>query len=100
MKELTKEQLDEECSKCLIIKSNDAKKVSILLEQVLKTDHYKVINKEEVRVYDHLNEPEIISELLVKNGVKLKSFYESGLSLEEYFKEIIKEVANVEYDKS
>lgn len=91
IKELSKEELDLECSKCLVIKTDDSKKVSILLEKELNTNNYKVINNEEIRVYDYTDDSDKVSDVLVNNKIKIKGFYESGISLEEYFKEIIKE---------
>ncbi len=91
IKEITKEELDLECSKCIVIKSNDSKKVSYLLENKLNTKNYKVIDDEEVRVYDYLETPDKISDILSENKIKIKGFYEYGISLEDYFKEIIKE---------
>ena len=89
--ELSKEELDLECSKCLVIKTDDSKKVSVLLEKELNTNNYKVINNEEIRVYDYTDDSDKVSDVLVNNKIKIKGFYESGISLEEYFKEIIKE---------
>lgn len=91
IKELSKEELDLECSKCLVIKTDDSKKVSVLLEKELNTNNYKVINNEEIRVYDYTDDFDKVSDVLVNNKIKIKGFYESGISLEEYFKEIIKE---------
>lgn len=91
IKELSKEELDLECSKCLVIKTDDSKKVSVLLEKELNTNNYKVINNEEIRVYDYTDDSDKVSDVLVNNKIKIKEFYESGISLEEYFKEIIKE---------
>lgn len=91
IKELSKEELDSECSKCLVIKTDDSKKVSVLLEKELNTNNYKVINNEEIRVYDYTDDSDKVSDVLVNNKIKIKGFYESGISLEEYFKEIIKE---------
>lgn len=91
IKELSKEELDLECSKCIVIKTDDSKKVSVLLEKELNTNNYKVINNEEIRVYDYTDDSDKVSDVLVKNKIKIKGFYESGISLEEYFKEIIKE---------
>lgn len=91
IKELSKEELDLECSKCLVIKTYDSKKVSVLLEKELNTNNYKVINNEEIRVYDYTDDSDKVSDVLVNNKIKIKGFYESGISLEEYFKEIIKE---------
>lgn len=91
IKELSKEELDLECSKCIVIKTDDSKKVSVLLEKELNTNNYKVINNEEIRVYDYTDDSDKVSDVLVNNKIKIKGFYESGISLEEYFKEIIKE---------
>lgn len=91
IKELSKEELDLECSKCLVIKTDDSKKVSVLLEKELNTNNYKVINNEKIRVYDYTDDSDKVSDVLVNNKIKIKGFYESGISLEEYFKEIIKE---------
>lgn len=91
IKELSKEELDLECSKCLVIKTDDSKKVSVLLEKELNTNNYKVINNEEIRVYDYTDDSDKVSDVLVNNKIKIKGFYESGILLEEYFKEIIKE---------
>lgn len=91
IKELSKEELDLECSKYLVIKTDDSKKVSVLLEKELNTNNYKVINNEEIRVYDYTDDSDKVSDVLVNNKIKIKGFYESGISLEEYFKEIIKE---------
>lgn len=91
IKELSKEELDLECSKCLVIKTDDSKKVSVLLEKELNTNNYKVLNNEEIRVYDYTDDSDKVSDVLVNNKIKIKGFYESGISLEEYLKEIIKE---------
>ena len=91
LKEITKEQLDLECSKCIVVKSNDSKRIAYLLENELNTNNFKVINNEEIRIYDYIENPDKISDILSENKIKIKGFYEYGISLEDYFKEIIKE---------
>ena len=71
IKEITKEELDLECSKCLVIKTDDTKKVAYLLENNLQTKNYKVIDNEEIRVYDYLETPDVISDVLAQNQIKL-----------------------------
>ncbi len=66
IKELSKEELDLECSKCLVIKTDDSKKVSVLLEKELNTNNYKVINNEEIRVYDYTDDSDKVSDVLSK----------------------------------
>lgn len=63
IKELSKEELDLECSKCLVIKTDDSKKVSVLLEKELNTNNYKVINNEEIRVYDYTDDSDKVSDV-------------------------------------
>ena len=92
IKELSKEEIDVECSKCIVIKTDDVKKVSIVLEKELKTTNYKVIDKEEIRLYDYLESIEAVNTTLVKNDINIKQIKESGISLEDYFKSVIKEV--------
>ena len=92
LKELTKEELDLECSKCILIKTDDVKRVTVILEKELKTTNYKVIDKEEVRLYDYLDHIEKVNKALVKNDLNIKQIYETGISLEDYFKSVIKEV--------
>ena len=75
IKELSKEELDLECSKCLVIKTDDSKKVSVLLEKELNTNNYKVINNEEIRVYDYTDDSDKVSDVLVNNKIKIKGIY-------------------------
>lgn len=92
IKELSKEELDIECSKCILIKTDDVKKVSVVLEENLKTKNYKVIDNEQIRLYDYLEQVEIVNKTLVKNDINIKQIQETGISLEDYFKSVIKEV--------
>lgn len=91
IKELTKEELDKECSKCVVIKVDNTKKASTVLEEKLHTTNFKVIDKREIRLYDYLDEPEKVNKALLKNDVDVISINGSGLSFEDYFKNVIKE---------
>lgn len=91
VKELTKEKLDFECSKCVVIKTDDVKKATVILEKDLKTTNYKVINSQEIRLYDYLDHTDKVNKALIKNDVTIMSLYETGITLEDYFKTIIKE---------
>lgn len=93
LKELTKEELDEECSKCIIIKTKDVKTTTVLLEQQLATKNYKVVDDTEIRLYDYLENSGEVNRTLIQNGIDIISLYESGITLEDYFKSVIKEEA-------
>lgn len=91
IKEITKEQLDEECSKCIVIKTKETSKVAVILEEQLKTKNYKIIDNAEIRLYDYLENSSKVNKTLIKNDIDIISLYESGITLEDYFKTIIKE---------
>lgn len=91
IKELTKEQLDEECSKCIVIKTTQASKAAVIIEEQLQTKNYKIINDQEIRLYDYLENSGKVNKVLIKNDVDIISLYETGITLEDYFKTVIKE---------
>ena len=91
IKENTKEQLYEECSKCIVIKTKEASKVAVILEEQLKTKNYKIIDDTEIRLYDYLENSSKVNKTLIKNDIDIISLYETGITLEDYFKTIIKE---------
>ena len=91
IKELSKEELDVECSRAIVIKTNNVKETCLILEKELNTKNYKVIDKHEVRLYDYLDNSGKVNKELAKNDIDVISIYESGISLEDYFKSIVKE---------
>ena len=91
IKELSKEELDVECSRAIVIKTNNVKETCLILEKELNTTNYKVIDKYEIRLYDYLDNSGKVNKELAKNDIDVISIYESGISLEEYFKSIVKE---------
>ena len=91
IKELSKEELDVECSRAIVIKTNNVKETCLILEKELNTKNYKVIDKHEVRLYDYLDNSGKVNKELAKNDIDVISIYESGISLEDYFKLIVKE---------
>lgn len=90
MKQIDKEELDLECQKCLLIKIDDVKKATVILENKLNIKEYMVVNQNEIRVYERLNESAFINQVLVENQVAVKELMETGTSLEDYFKELLK----------
>lgn len=91
VKEITKEELDLECSKCIIIKTNKVKEASVVLEKSLRTFNYKVIDNTEIRLYDYLEHTDKVIKELTKNNININSITETGITLEDYFKTVIKE---------
>lgn len=92
VKNITKEELDMECRKCIVIQTDDVKKVAVILEEDLHTTNYKVMDNKEIRLYDYLNQTNQVTKAISKNEVSIMGIHETGISLEDYFKAVIKEV--------
>ncbi len=93
LKEITKKEIDLECMRCIAVKTSDIKGAAVVVEKELYISDYKVIDGEELRIYQENVEIEEISRILVKNGIGISSIFEMGISLEDYFKSLIKEVS-------
>lgn len=92
LKEVTKQELDLECSRCIVLKTDDTKKTATILESKLNITDYKVIDSGEIRIYDESAKPEQLNKVLVQNDVSISGIGESGVSLEDYFKQLVGEV--------
>ena len=97
IKDISKEELDLECSKCIVIRTKDVKKATVVLEKELSTTNYKVIDNTEIRLYDYLENSAKVNKTLLSNDIEIMGIYESGISLEDYFDSLIKELNNVKY---
>lgn len=92
IKEITKQELDLECSRCITVKTDNVKKTAIVLESNLNITNYQVIDTKEIRIYDENAKSNELNKAFIQNGVNISQIYESGVSLEDYFKQLVREV--------
>ncbi|MCH5267944.1 MAG: ATP-binding cassette domain-containing protein [Lachnospiraceae bacterium] len=92
LKEITKEELDLECMRCHVVQTDDTKHAATVLEQKLNISNYKVIDSGELRIYDENVKAEELNKQLILNDVNVTGIYETGISLEDYFKSLVEEV--------
>lgn len=85
IKELTNDELKEQCQRSLCIKVDDTAKALTVLETKLNTTKYKVVADNEIRLYDYLDNPSEVTFQLNSNGLRVSSLNEMGDSLEDYF---------------
>jgi ABC-2 type transport system ATP-binding protein len=91
IKEFSKGQLDEACKRCLRLVVDDIQAAATILETVLGTTNYKVVDRNEIRVYDHLEKAGEVNYQLNAARVRVNAIYEMGMSLEDYLKAAIEE---------
>lgn len=89
LKTLSQEQLDENCKRHFRIQCQETAKLAAVLEESLGTTDYKVMPDGAVKLYDHLDQQELVAETLYKNGLAVTGFSLEGDSLENYFISVI-----------
>ncbi len=90
LKEISKNELDLECKRCVAVKTSDTKGAVTVIESSGITD-YKVINSAEIRIYQENVDPEEINKMLITHNIGVSSVYETGITLEDYFKSLVGE---------
>lgn len=90
IKEITKEQLEEDCRRCIKIKvdKEDINKVVEILEIKLNIKEYDILPDNLFRIFNKDNIAEI-NIALAKENIKIYSLSYSGEEIEEYFMKVI-----------
>lgn len=89
VEQISSKELQEKCKRCLSVKVDNTEKAVTIIEKELNCSNYKVLNNNEIRLYDHIDTPEIVVQSLVYNGVMLYSMNQIGANLENYFINLI-----------
>lgn len=86
---LTLEELDKHCRRYILISSREPEKLVHVLECELNTSNYKVMPDKSVRLYDYLDNKEMVARALYNNEIIATNFSEEGDTLENYFISVI-----------
>lgn len=94
VEEITKAQLDDKCKKAIELKVDDTEKAVWVLETILNIKQFKVLPDGIIKVYEYVNEPEIISQALAKEHIIIKQIVIKGDELETYYMKMVGEITN------
>ncbi len=89
LKQITAEQLNEECRRHIKLKTDDIKRTTAILEKQLKIKNFSVYPDNFIRVYEKLEEIHNISKTLFSNGIVVEEISVQGEDLETYFENLI-----------
>ncbi|MCL1696157.1 MULTISPECIES: ABC transporter ATP-binding protein [unclassified Lysinibacillus] len=89
MKQMTQQQLDEECRHYIRIGCTAPEQCVHVLEAVLKTQNFQVMPNKTIKLYDFLEDLGDVSTALFENGITLTEFSLQGDTLENYFLTLI-----------
>ena len=82
--EISAHELQERCKTCLIVEVDDLEKAKEVLTKNKLLGNF-VENEGKLFMYDHFENPSLINETLVKNGLKVSSLSFSNNGFEDYF---------------
>lgn len=86
--EASTEKILEENRDKLILTSQNLPKITAFLEEKLEIFDYKVVSKEEIHIYESIQEPERISHALIEANILFDTFSLHEDSLEAYYMQL------------
>ena len=89
IKEITKDELNFECQRCNVVRTNSVNDAVRIAEEVLHARDYKVINDREIRFYSNEIPRIKLCRTLIEQGVDVDELFETGINLEDYFKSLL-----------
>ncbi|MDP4091448.1 MAG: ATP-binding cassette domain-containing protein [Bacillota bacterium] len=95
VEQISAKDLEEKCKSCLVVKVDNAEKAAVILEKQLGCKRFEVLGGNEIRIFDLMDKPEVVSKALIENGVLLYVLNQIGANLENYFIDLIGGSKNV-----
>lgn len=89
IKEITKDELNFECQRYNVVRTNSVNDAVRIAEEVLHARDYKVINDREIRFYSNEIPRIKLCRTLIEQGVDVDELFETGINLEDYFKSLL-----------
>lgn len=85
IKDISKEKLTQESKQQLLIRVDNTSKTSQVLEENIKNIDYRVINAQEIIVYQSSIDFNLINKILIENNIDVYEFKIEVSNLEDYF---------------
>ncbi len=82
---ISKKELEQKCRNYIAVSANDINELAVVVEHKLGINEYKVMENNEIRIYERLDEIEAISKGITENGLIITKLVVAGESLEEYY---------------
>ena len=89
LEQVSAAQLAERCRDCLELKVDDAPRAAALMERELGCRDFEVLPGGVIRLYEGLESPQRVTNLLISQGISLYGMEHRGANLEDYFLNLI-----------
>lgn len=100
IEEISEHELNEKCKRHIAIKTTEAQKVMLVLEEQLHTDSFKLMPDNTICLYDYLNDVERVATILSNAHILVTGLSISGDTLEDYFLNKVGGTKNVKSPKN
>ena len=84
IEEISDHELNERCKRHIAIQTTDVQKAVMVLEENLHTDHFKLMPDGTIRLYDHLDDLEMVASVLSEAHVLVTGLFVSGDTFEVF----------------
>ncbi|KNY25962.1 ABC transporter ATP-binding protein [Pseudobacteroides cellulosolvens] len=88
-KTINQTELEENCKHHILIGCDQPEKLVSVLEMQLGTSNYKVMPDKTVKLYDYLDDKELVARTIFDNGIVITNYCIQGDTLENYFISVI-----------
>ena len=85
IEEISDHDLNERCKRHISIETTDVQKTVMVLEDNLHTDNFRLMPDGTIRLYDYLNDLELVASILAESHILVTGLSVSGDTLEDYF---------------
>lgn len=89
LEQISAQRLEEKCRACLELHVDDPAKAARVLEQNVGTADFEVLSGGVIRLFSHMDTPQLVTRALVEADVGLYSADSRGANLEDYFMSLI-----------
>ncbi len=96
---ISKEELEQKCRSYISVAANNIDRLATVIEQELAVKEYKVVDNNEIRIYERLDELETVSKTITDSGLILTRLNIEGENLEEYYLSKVTSSESGESDK-
>lgn len=86
---VTAAELEEKCRVSLRLEVDDSARAAAVLREKLSLSRAEIQDATSLLLFEGLDRPELVVKALVENGVLVSQAYRAGVSLENYFVELI-----------
>lgn len=87
--EFSREQLEQRCKKCILIKTPKTPEVTVILDEIAGQDSYEVAEGNVIRLYKFIDNPSYVNQEITGRGIYVDAISVEGQDLEGYFMDLM-----------